>query len=54
MCIESIYAVSTLGLNTVVVPSAYGKDTSVASGMALVPHVASIVTIPLVFWLAGF
>ena len=30
-----------LGLNTIVVPNAYGKDTTVAAGM----------TIPLVFWL---
>ncbi|MBQ9784630.1 MAG: AEC family transporter [Clostridia bacterium] len=38
-----------LGLNTVVVPSAYGKDVSVAAGMALVSHLLSCVTIPLVF-----
>ncbi len=38
-----------LGLNTVVIPSAYGKDTTVASGMALVSHLASILTIPLIF-----
>ncbi|MBQ3116085.1 MAG: AEC family transporter [Clostridia bacterium] len=37
-----------LGLNTIVIPSAYGKDTSVPAGMALVSHVLSIVTIPLV------
>ncbi len=42
-----------LGLNTVVIPSAYGKDTTVASGMALVSHILSIVTIPLVFLIAG-
>jgi len=40
-----------LGLNTIVIPSAYGKDTSVASGMALVSHTLSILTIPLVFFL---
>ena len=40
-----------LGLNTIVVPSAYGKDTSVAAGMALISHVLSGITIPLVFWL---
>ncbi len=40
-----------LGLNTVVIPAAYGKDTSVASGMALVSHVLSCITIPLVFLL---
>lgn len=40
-----------LGLNTIVIPSAYGKDTTVASGMALVSHVLSIATIPVIFWL---
>ncbi len=38
-----------LGLNTVVIPSAYGKDTSTAAGMALVSHLLSIVSIPLIF-----
>lgn len=40
-----------LGLSTVVVPGGYGKDTSVAAGMALVSHLASMVTIPIVFLL---
>ena len=40
-----------LGLNTVVIPSAYGKDVSVAAGMALVSHLLSCVTIPLIFLL---
>ncbi len=40
-----------LGLNTVVVPAAYGRDTSVAAGMALVSHLVSCVTIPLLFLL---
>ncbi len=38
-----------LGLNTIVIPSAYGKDTSIASGMALISHFLSIATIPLIF-----
>ena len=38
-----------LGLNTIVIPSAYGKDVSVASGMALLSHLLSCVTIPIVF-----
>ncbi len=42
-----------LGLNTIVIPSAYGKDTTVASGMALISHVFSILTIPLIFLIAG-
>ena len=40
-----------LGLNTIVIPAAYGKDTSVASGMALISHVLSVISIPLVFML---
>jgi predicted permease len=40
-----------LGLNTVVIPAAYGKDTSTASGMALVSHLLSCITIPLIFLL---
>ena len=40
-----------LGLNTIVIPSAYGKDVSVAAGMALVSHLLSCVTIPLIFLL---
>lgn len=40
-----------LGLNTVVIPAAYGKDTSAASGMALISHLCSVGTIPLVFFL---
>ena len=40
-----------LGLSTVVIPSAYGMDTSEAAGMALVSHLLSCLTIPLVFML---
>jgi len=40
-----------LGLNTIIIPSALGKDTKVASGMALVSHVLSCLTIPVVFML---
>jgi predicted permease len=40
-----------LGLNTIVVPSAYGLDTSVAAGMALVSHLLCCITIPLIFTL---
>lgn len=36
-----------LGLNTIVIPSAYGKDTSAAAGMAIVSHLLSCITIPL-------
>ena len=40
-----------LGLSPVVVPAGYGKDTSAAAGMALISHLLSCITIPLVFWL---
>ena len=40
-----------LGLNTIVIPSAYGKDTTSATAMALVSHTASVITIPLIFML---
>jgi len=40
-----------LGLNTIIIPSAYGKDTRVASGMALVSHILSCITIPVIFLL---
>ena len=40
-----------LGLSTLVIPGGYGKDTSVAAGMAVVSHLLSAVTIPCVFYL---
>ena len=40
-----------LGLNTVVIPAAYGRDTSIPAGMALVSHLLSIGTIPLIIFL---
>ncbi len=43
-----------LGLNTIVVPSAYGKDPTVAAQMALISHLLSCLTIPLIFMLFHF
>ncbi len=40
-----------LGLNTIVVPAAYGKDTSVAAGMTIISHILSCATIPIIFML---
>ncbi len=40
-----------LGLNTIVIPSAYGRDTKVAAGMAIISHLLSLFTIPLIFML---
>ncbi len=37
-----------LGLNTIIIPNALGKDTRVASGMALVSHILACITIPVV------
>jgi len=45
------YMAMPLGLNSIVIPGAYGQDTSVAAGMAVVSHLASCITIPLVFLL---
>ena len=44
-------AAMPLGLNTVVIPSAYGKDPTTAAGMALISHLLSCLTIPLIFLL---
>lgn len=37
------------GLNTVVFPAAYGGDTTPGAGMALVSHLISVITIPVMF-----
>ncbi len=42
-----------LGLNSIVIPAAFGKDTSIPSGMVLVSHFLSCITIPIVFMLIG-
>ena len=46
-------AVATMpfGMNSIVIPVAYGKDVTDASGMTLISHVLSIITIPLMFLL---
>ena len=45
------FACMPVGLNAIVVPAAYGKDTSDAAGMALVSHLFSVISIPLMFML---
>jgi predicted permease len=42
------------GINTIVIPTAYGIDTSDASGMALISHTLSLATIPFIFWILSF
>ena len=38
-----------MGLNAIVIPAGYGKDTTDAAGMALITHLLSVITIPLLF-----
>lgn len=40
-----------LGLSPIVIPAAFGKDTSLAAAMALISHILSIITLPLLFML---
>ena len=37
------------GLNTIVFPEAYGGDATVGASMALVSHILSVITLPLIF-----
>ena len=43
------YMAMPLGLNTVIIPTAYGKDTSYPAGLAIFSHVLAVITIPLVY-----
>lgn len=40
-----------LGLSTVVIPAAYGRDTTDAASMCIISHVLSCITIPIIFWI---
>lgn len=45
-----LFAYATpLGLNTVVFPTAYGKDASTGASMALISHTLCVITIPLLY-----
>jgi len=48
LCVLAVLSMP-LGLNSVVIPESHGQDTSEASGMAIVSHLASAITIPLMF-----
>ena len=48
------FACMPFGLNGIVIPASYGKDTSDASAMALISHFFSVFTIPVVFLLAQY
>ena len=50
ICILCVAAMP-LGLNTIVIPNAYGLDTTMASGMALISHLLSCISIPIIFML---
>lgn len=50
ICAFFAYA-TPLGLNTVVFPAAYGGDTKVGASMALISHVLSVITIPLMYYI---
>ena len=43
-----------LGLSTIIIPSALGKDTRVAASMALVSHILACITIPVLFMLFDY
>ena len=49
MCMTLLATGSALGLNTVVIPAAYGGDTRTGAAMAMISHVLCIVTIPLLY-----
>lgn len=38
-----------LGLNTIVIPAGFGKNTDEAAGMAVISHLLSCITIPIIF-----
>ncbi len=40
-----------LGLSTVVIPAAYGRDTTDAASMCIISHMLSCITIPIIFWI---
>ena len=43
-----------LGLNTIVIPAAYGVDTKAGASCALISSALAVVTIPLLFLIFGF
>lgn len=53
LCVLAVLSMP-LGLNSVVIPESHGQDTSEASGMAIVSHLASALTIPLMVTLFEF
>lgn len=40
---------AALGLNSVVIPAAYGRDTKPGASMAMISHVAAVISLPLMY-----
>lgn len=40
---------AALGLNTVVIPAAYGRDTKPGAAMAMISHISAVISIPLMY-----
>ncbi|MBO5453206.1 MAG: AEC family transporter [Clostridia bacterium] len=51
MTLALIAFATPLGLNTVVYPAAYGGDTETGASMAMISHVLSVITIPVMYLL---
>lgn len=49
MILTLVAYAAPLGLNTVVFPAAYGADTSIGAGMALISNALAIITFPLMY-----
>ncbi len=49
ICVALCATAMPLGINTVVFPAAYGGDTTEGASMALISHLMSIITIPIMF-----
>ena len=51
MILSLIAFATPLGLNTIVYPAAYGGDTKPGASMAMISHVLSVITIPVMYLL---
>ena len=50
VAVLALFAYATpLGLNTVVFPASYGRDTKTGASMAMISHVLSVITIPVLY-----
>ena len=51
LSIALIAFATPLGMNTIVFPASYGGDTKTGASMAMISHVLSVATIPLMYYL---